>query len=48
MSDNYSFTDWILDLPIKVFFLGGLLVVFCLWCIATMILLLYLFITNHS
>ena len=48
MSDKHSFTDWILDLPIKTFFLGSVLIMFCLWCIVTMILLIYLFIANHS
>jgi uncharacterized membrane protein len=47
MSDKHTFTDWILDLPVKVFFWGATLVMFSLWAIAMIVLLIYLHITRH-
>jgi hypothetical protein len=29
-----TFTDWILDIPMKIFFWGGVIITFALWILA--------------
>ena len=40
--ENNNLTDWILDLPFRVFFWGLVAICFFLWSAAIIILLIYL------
>ena len=42
-----SFTDWLLHLPLRIFFWGSVAIMFVCWLIATAILILYLKLTMH-
>ena len=40
--DQQSLTDWILELPVRVFFWGLTLIVLLIWSIAMALLLIYI------
>ena len=46
MSDKVSFTDWILDAPVTVFFWVAVAIGAFLWAVVIAILLIYLRLTS--
>jgi len=44
---NITFTDWLLQLPLRIFFWGSMAIMFVCWLVATAVLLLYLKFTMH-
>jgi len=47
IEEKISFTDWVLQLPLRVFFWGSMAIMFVCWLVATTVLLLYLKFTMH-
>jgi uncharacterized membrane protein len=47
MSDKLSFADWLLELPVKVFLWGLMGVLFGFWLIAMLVVICFVYITNH-
>lgn len=47
IKEKISFTDWVLQLPLRVFFWGSMAIMFVCWLVATAVLLLYLKFTMH-
>jgi len=47
VEEKISFTDWVLQLPLRVFFWGSMAIMFVCWLVATAVLLLYLKFTMH-
>jgi hypothetical protein len=44
---NISFTDWLLHLPLRVFFWGSMAIMFVCWLVTVAILVVYLKLTMH-
>jgi hypothetical protein len=42
-----TLTDWLLDLPIKLFFWGGMAIMFILWLFAMAVVIIYTKIVMH-
>jgi len=40
--DQHSFTDWVLELPVRVFIWGLTLIIILIWSIAMALLLIYI------
>jgi hypothetical protein len=47
MSDTQRFTDWLLEMPFKVFFWGMTAVLFVFWCIAMLVVLAIMWFVNR-
>lgn len=44
---NITFADWLLQLPLRVFFWGSMAIMFVLWLVATAFIIVYLKLTMH-
>jgi len=47
IEEKISFADWILQLPLRVFFWGSMAIMFVCWLITIAILIVYLKLTMH-
>jgi hypothetical protein len=47
IEEKISFTDWVLQLPLRVFFWGSMAIMFVCWIVTMAVLLLYLKFTMH-
>ena len=47
IEEKISFTDWVLQLPLRVFFWGSMAIMFVCWLVTMAVLLLYLKFTMH-
>ena len=47
VKEDKTFTDWVLDLPLKIFFWGCLAIVFACWLITIAFLFVYLKLVMH-
>ena len=47
VEEKISFTDWVLQLPLRVFFWGSMAIMFVCWLITIAILIVYLKLTMH-
>ena len=44
---NITFADWLMQLPLRIFFWGSMAIMFILWLVATAFIILYLKLTMH-
>ncbi|MFZ9610108.1 MAG: hypothetical protein ACO294_05340 [Methylococcales bacterium] len=47
VEEKITLTDWLLDLPIKIFFWGCMAIMFILWLIAMAVVIIYTKLVMH-